>query len=58
MHTVLLKKDKDGKISDCYTLLRNMKKKPLSEEDCVKFINKPNVKLYGKNVEGSFVYGV
>jgi len=57
MHTVFLKKDKDGKIFDCYTLVC-MKKKPLLEEDCIKFLNKPNVKYYGKNVEGSLVYGI
>jgi hypothetical protein len=58
MHTVFFKKDKDGKLFDCFGYVRGMKKKPLSEEDCIKFINKPNVILFGKNVEGSLVYGV
>jgi len=56
MYAVFLKKDKEGKIIDCYTLVR-MKKKPISEEDCIKFINKPNVIYFGKNIEGSLVYG-
>jgi len=58
MNTVFLKKDKDGKIYDCFTHVRGMKQKPISEEACIKFINKPNVILFGKNVEGSLVYGV
>jgi len=57
MHTVFFRKDKDGKLFDCYTLVR-MNKKPISEKVCIKFINKPNVKYYGKNVEGSIVYGI
>jgi len=58
MNAVFLKKDKDGKIYDCFTLVRGMERKPISEKTCIKFINKPNVILFGKNVEGSFVYGV
>ena len=58
MHTVFFKKDKDGKLFDCFGYVRGMKKKPLSEEDCIKFIKKPNVIRFGKNVEGSHVYGV
>jgi len=58
MHTVFFKKDKDGKLFDCFTLVHHMKKKPLSEGACIKFIQKPNVIYYGKNIEGSLVYGV
>ena len=58
MHTVFLKKNKDGKLYDCYTYVRGMEQKPLLEKDCIKFISKPNVKYYGKNVEGSLVYGI
>jgi len=58
MYAVFFKKDKDGKLLDCFGYERGMKKKPLSEKDCIKFINKPNVILFGKNVEGSLVYGI
>ena len=58
MHTIYFKKGKDGKLSDCFGYDRRMKKKPITEEACIKFINKPNVILFGKNVEGTLVYGV
>jgi len=58
MYAVYFKKDKNGKLSDCFGYVHGMKTKPLSEEDCIKFIKKPNVIYFGKNVEGSLVYGV
>jgi len=57
MHTVFFKKDKDGKLFDCFTITRGQKK-PLSDKVCIKFINSPNIKYYGRNVEGSLVYGI
>jgi len=56
MYAVFLKKDKSGKIIDCFTVLKNRGRKPISEKTCQKFINRPDVMLYGKNVEGSLVY--
>jgi len=57
MHIVFLKKDKKGKIIDCFTVLKDMvTRKPISEKTCLKFINRHDVMLFGKNVEGSLVY--
>jgi len=56
MHTVFLKKDKKGNIIDCFTVLKNMVRKPITVKTCQKFISRPDVMLFGKNVEGSLVY--
>jgi hypothetical protein len=56
MYAVFLKKDKNGNIIDSFTVIKNQVRKPISVKTCLKFINRPDVMLYGKNVEGSLVY--